>query len=91
MAMSRSPVIFAGQSGYWFEDEVIDSSNGLYTITAAAFDGVGNVIADVTKLKAGGARDVGYGGFGSVVPQQPLRARVTAGSRSIRKADSSWP
>jgi uncharacterized delta-60 repeat protein len=54
-----------------FETGVFDSSNAYYTVSSAAVDMLGQPLATIVKLKPGGARDLTYGGFGSVVPAPP--------------------
>jgi len=66
-----SPVTFPPQGGAAHEDEAFDSGNASYSFAGAAIDGAGNSTAGVLKVKAGGARDLTYGGFGSVAPPSP--------------------
>src|SRR5580692_6880521 len=54
-----------------FEAGVFDSTNNFYIVSSAAVDMLGLPLASIVKLKPGGARDLTYGGFGSVVPAPP--------------------
>jgi uncharacterized delta-60 repeat protein len=54
-----------------FETGVFDSSNYYYTVSSAAVDMLNQPLVSIVKLKPGGARDLTYGGFGSVVPAPP--------------------
>src|ERR1700730_8888616 len=61
-----------------FETGVFDSTNHYYTISSAAMDMLGQPLAAIVKLKPGGARDLTYGGFGTVVPAPPTAGLVDA-------------
>jgi len=65
--VQTAPVTLLPSGGGGGEDVVADSSNSLYLFAGAAIDAAGNLIPNVIRLKAGGARDITYGGFGSVV------------------------
>ncbi|HEX3395833.1 MAG TPA: hypothetical protein VHS76_03965 [Steroidobacteraceae bacterium] len=70
-----SPVLY-GESE--FEGGVIDSSEAYYALSSAAVDYLGNPVVDIIKVKAGGARDLTFGGFGNVVPVPPTTAMSDA-------------
>jgi uncharacterized delta-60 repeat protein len=61
-----------------FETGVVDSTNHYYTVSSAAVDMLGQPLATIVKLKPGGARDLTYGGFGSVVPAPPTAGLIDA-------------
>jgi uncharacterized delta-60 repeat protein len=61
-----------------FETGAFDSTNDYYTVSSAAMDMLGQPLAAIVKLKPGGARDLTYGGFGSVVPAPPTAGLVDA-------------
>jgi len=54
-----------------FETGVFDSANNFYIVSSAAVDMLGLPLPTILKLKPSGARDLTYGGFGSVVPAPP--------------------
>jgi uncharacterized delta-60 repeat protein len=61
-----------------FEAGVFDSTNNFYIVSSAAVDMLGLPLASIVKLKPGGARDLTYGGFGSVVPAPPTSGVLDA-------------
>ena len=61
-----------------FEAGVFDSTNNFYVVSSAAVDMLGLPLASIVKLKPGGARDLTYGGFGSVVPAPPTSGVLDA-------------
>jgi uncharacterized delta-60 repeat protein len=61
-----------------FEAGAFGSTNDYYTVSSAAMDMLGQPLAAIVKLKPGGARDLTYGGFGSVVPAPPTAGLVDA-------------
>jgi uncharacterized delta-60 repeat protein len=72
--VQTSPVLMDAANGLSGEGEVVDSSNASFSVSTAAIDTAGNPNVDIIKIKAGGARDVSFGGFGAVVPQPPVAA-----------------
>jgi uncharacterized delta-60 repeat protein len=66
-----SPVLRNYPNGLSGESEVLDASGASYSVSTAASDSVGYGVADIVKIKRGGARDWSFGGFGSVVPPPP--------------------
>lgn len=66
-----SPVLRNYPNSLSGESEVLDASGASYSVSTAASDSVGYGVADIVKVKRGGARDWSFGGFGSVVPPPP--------------------
>jgi uncharacterized delta-60 repeat protein len=54
-----------------FEGTVSDSVDSIYAATNIAVDPSGNAVASVINVKHGGARDLTFGGYGTVVPLPP--------------------
>jgi uncharacterized delta-60 repeat protein len=65
-----SPVV-ALAAGSEFEGTVSDSTHAIYATTNIALDAGGNAVASVARVRAGGERDLSFGGYGAVVPLQP--------------------
>jgi len=53
------------------EGLAIDATDALFALAEAAIDADGNGIPELVKLKRNGARDLAFGGIGSIVPEQP--------------------
>ncbi len=70
-----SPVVNASVAG---EAEIIDGAGASYSVSTAAADSGGNPIPDIIKVRSDGARDLSFGGFGSVVPPPSGLAAVDA-------------
>jgi len=71
-----------------FETGLQDSQGNFLTLSSAAVDASGYPIAAILKIKASGARDLTYGGFGSVVPTTPPTAMASA-SLAIDGSDNA--
>ena len=69
--MQISPILDDAATSLAGESEILDPTGAAYVISSAAADGAGLSIADIVKIKAGGARDLSFGGFGAVVPPSP--------------------
>jgi uncharacterized delta-60 repeat protein len=76
--VQTSAVLTDAQNGLSGEGEVVDSSNASFSVSTASIDAAGNPNVDIVKIKAGGARDVLFGGFGAVVPQPPVSATFSS-------------
>lgn len=66
-----SPTLYNNPNSLAGESETLEPTGAAYAISAAAADGNGNGIADIVELRPGGARDLSFAGFGSVVPASP--------------------
>lgn len=66
-----SPTLYNNATSLPGESEILDPAGGAYVVSSAAADSVGLSIADIVKLRPGGARDLSFGGFGAVVPASP--------------------
>ncbi len=93
--VQTSPVIMDAQNALSGEGEVVDSSNASFSVSTASIDAAGNPNVDIVKIKAGGVRDVSFGGFGAVVPQPPVSATfgsaaITGGVSEPVLAVASW-
>ena len=67
-----SPTLSPGTSSITVEGQALDATGESFTLSEAAIDAGGNGIPDLAKVKRNGVRDLTFGGFGSIVPQQPL-------------------
>jgi uncharacterized delta-60 repeat protein len=66
-----SPTLYNYPNSISGESEVLDATGASYSVSTAAADSVGYGVSDIVKVKSGGARDLTFGGFGSVVPPPP--------------------
>ena len=73
-----SPTLYNYPTALSGESEILEPTGTSYSISAAAADPAGYSIADIIKLKSDGARDLSFGGFGSVVPAPPAASSQDA-------------
>ena len=66
-----SPTLYNDATALAGESEILEPSGAAYAVSSAAADSAGLSIADIVKLRHGGARDLSFGGIGSVVPPSP--------------------
>ena len=69
--VQTSPTLVGTQSAIDDEGLVFDSTGAAFALSEAAIDAGGNSVPTLLKIKRNGVRDLTFGGFGSVVPQQP--------------------
>lgn len=66
-----SPTLYDNPNSLAGESELLEPTGAAYAVSGAAADSNGNSIADIVELRPGGARDLSFAGFGSVVPPSP--------------------
>jgi uncharacterized delta-60 repeat protein len=66
-----SPQLSPGSSTATVEGLALDATGGPFALSEAAIDSSGSSIPDLVKLKRIGARELAFGGIGSIVPEQP--------------------
>jgi uncharacterized delta-60 repeat protein len=66
-----SPILYDAATSLPGESEILDPTGASYAVSSAAADPAGLSIPDIVKVRAGGERDLSFGGIGSVVAPSP--------------------